>query len=417
MNTVSAEIITIGDEILYGQITDTNTQWISQQLDGIGIKTVRKTSVGDQREAILSALQEASQRAHIVLVTGGLGPTKDDITKQVFVEYFNSTLVFHQEVLDHVQSLFDKIGRKMSDLNKNQAYLPECAQVIPNQLGTAPGMWFEKEDCIYISMPGVPHEMKGLMNSCIIEKLQQKFQTPTILHRMVKTIGIPESTLSELLAPWEEQLPEHISLAYLPSLGQVKLRLSGVGEKAELLAQELDREVTTLTQIAEKYIYAYDNEEVEHIIGQLLKDQNASLATAESCTGGFIANKITNVPGCSVYYKGGIVSYSNEVKMSQLGIPEEMLKAHGAVSEEVAKTMAKQVRIKYGADFGISTTGIAGPDGGTPEKPVGTVWVGYSDANTTEAKLLHFPHTRQMNITLTYNALMNWLRKKLLKEE
>ena len=415
MSDVYADIITIGDEILYGQIVDTNSQWLSAELDKAGIRTFRKTSISDTKEEILAALQESASRSDIIITTGGLGPTKDDITKHTFAEFFGTELTHREEVLENIKRLFSKRKRSLNKSNEGQALVPSNGEVIMNLIGTAPGMWFEHEGKVFISMPGVPHEMKKMMGENAIPKLQEKFKTPHIFHKMVKTIGIAEAVLAETIADWEDNLPSEIKLAYLPRLGQVRMRLTATGGDLDYLKQLVDQEIEKLHPMVGEYIYAYDNEEIEHTIGQLLLDQQAKLATAESCTGGLIANKITNIAGCSAYYEGGIVSYSNQVKQHQLGVKEETLKAFGAVSEQTAMEMAQNVREKYGADYGLATTGIAGPGGATPDKPVGTIWIGYSDKNETFAKHYQLTNDRMLNVNFTYNLAMNLLRRKLLK--
>ncbi|MEM1137910.1 MAG: competence/damage-inducible protein A [Bacteroidota bacterium] len=413
MKDIYAEIITIGDEILYGQITDTNSQWIGKELSKIGIKIIRKTSVGDYKEEIVSALNQALERATIILMTGGLGPTKDDITKKTIAEYVGASLVLDEGVLENIKNIFKSRNRKMNDLNKSQAYIPENSTALKNSSGTAPGMWIDYHNKILISLPGVPHEMKNIMLKYALPKLNSAFDTPYIYHKMIKTIGIGESRIAPMIEHWENHLPDYIKLAYLPRLGQVRLRITGVGAKEQIIS-EVEAQTKTLAKIIEKYIYAFDDEEVEVTVGKLLKKKKLTLATAESCTGGRVADKITDIPGCSLYFKGGIIAYSNEVKTSQLGVQETTLEKFGAVSETTAKEMAEQVRIKYSVDFGISTTGVAGPDGGTPKKPIGTVYIGVSSAKETTVKLLNLSEDRMVNIQLTYIAVLDLLRQQLL---
>lgn len=417
MKQVTAEIITVGDEILYGQITDTNSQWMSAELDKIGIRTVRKTSVGDSREAILSALQAAEAVADIILITGGLGPTKDDITKQTLAEYFNTELVFDQSVLDNITRLFSARGREVTPTNRRQAYVPAGCRVLQNLIGTAPGMWLERNGKVFVSLPGIPYEMKKLMSEQVLPALQAQFRTPHIIHRMIKTVNIPESTLSDLIESWELALPPHIKLAYLPRMGQVRLRLTGTGTDKAALQAEIDRETEKVVAIIGKYFYGYDEEEIETKVAELLMAQGKTIATAESCTGGYIAHQFTKHAGSSRYFVGGIVAYSNEVKISQLGVLPETLATHGAVSEPTVRQMAENVRVRYGASIGIATTGIAGPDGGTPEKPVGTVWIGYADGTQTIAKKLALAQERMLNISLTCNALLDLVRIQLSASE
>ncbi len=416
MEDVFAEIITIGDEILYGQITDTNSQWIGKELGKIGFRIIRKVSVGDKREEIISALEQAEARASVIIMTGGLGPTKDDITKKTIADYVGDELVLNQEVLENIKHIFKVRNREMNDLNRSQAYIPSRAQVLMNTLGTAPGMWIEHNNKILVSLPGVPHEMKKIMNETALPQLSTAFPTPYIHHVMIKTIGIGESRIAPMIEGWENNLPPYIKLAYLPRLGQVRLRLTGVGPDKESIVSQVEEQAKALVKIIEKYVYAYDNEEVESTVGKLLLQKKHTLATAESCTGGRVADKITDIAGCSTYYLGGIVAYSNQVKIDQLGVDKETIERYGAVSEQTAKEMAEKVRLKYGADYGISTTGVAGPGGGTAEKPVGTVYIAVADEKGTEVKKLNLSEDRQVNIRLTYSAVLDLLRMRLLEQ-
>ncbi|WP_031527057.1 competence/damage-inducible protein A [Dyadobacter crusticola] len=415
ISSTRAEIITIGDEILFGQITDTNTQWIGTQLTDIGIRPVRKTSVGDNKQDILDAFTEASQRVQVVIVTGGLGPTRDDITKHTFCEYFGTELEINQEALALVTSFFAKRGRTMTELNIQQAALPKNCTYIPNLWGTAPGMWFEKDNVVYVSLPGVPYEMKNLMEHEILPRLKAKFSTTIIQHKSVRTIGIGESFLAETIAEWETALPSHIKLAYLPHFGQVRLRLTGTGTDQALLEKELQQQVNTLLPLIEEHVFGFDLDELETVIGSLLIDNQATLATAESCTGGYVASRITAVPGSSRYFAGSVVSYSNAIKMNVLGVKKETLDAFGAVSEQTAREMAEGARSVLNTTFAIATTGIAGPDGGTPEKPVGTVWIACAAPGGTVTQLLSLRNDRKINIELTSSYVLNLLRKTTLK--
>ena len=413
--TIRAEILTIGDEILFGQITDTNTQWIGSQLTDIGIRPVRKTSVGDVKQDILDAFTAASQRVDVVIVTGGLGPTRDDITKHTFCEYFGTELEINEEALALVTGFFAKRGRVMTELNIQQAALPKNCTYIPNLWGTAPGMWFEKDNVIYVSLPGVPYEMKSLMEFEILPRLRSRFVTNIIKHKSVRTMGIGESFLAETIAPWEDKLPAHIKLAYLPHFGQVKLRLTGTGSDLELLDSQLAEQVALLMPYIEEFVFGFDNDELETVVGSLLVQSNATLGTAESCTGGFLANLITSVPGASRYFEGSVVSYSNDIKVNVLGVSRETLAAHGAVSEQTAREMAEGARKVLNTTFAIATTGIAGPDGGTPEKPVGTVWIACATPEETFTQLLTLRNNRKINIELTSYYALNLLRKTILK--
>jgi nicotinamide-nucleotide amidase len=412
---VRAEIITIGDEILFGQITDTNTQWIGSELTGIGIRPVRKTSVGDIQADILSALSEASQRADVIIVTGGLGPTKDDITKHTFCKYFGSELEINEEALALITEFFAKRGRVMTALNTQQAALPTNCTYIPNLWGTAPGMWFEKDNVVYVSLPGVPYEMKSLMEHAILPKLKARFVTNIIQHKIIRTIGIGESFLAEVIEAWEDALPPHIRLAYLPHFGQVKLRLTATGSNQEVLDAEIQQQVALLLPLIQEYVFGYDTDELESVIGKLLVDNNATIGTAESCTGGLVASNIVNIPGSSEYFEGGIVSYSNAVKINTLGVSRETLEEYGAVSEQTAKEMAEGARRALKTTFAISTTGIAGPDGGTPDKPVGTVWIACATPTETITQLLTLRSNRKVNIEMTSSYVLNLLRKTIIK--
>jgi len=410
---VHAEIVTIGDEILYGQITDTNSQWMSVELDKIGIKVIRKSSVGDDEIEILTILSEAEKRADIILITGGLGPTNDDITKKTIAKHFNCGLILNQEALKEVSDFFQKRGRELTEVNKQQAYLPEKATYVPNKWGTAPGMWLENGTKVFVSMPGVPFEMKGLMTHEIIPRLKSKFHCPVIYHKVIKTAGIGESFLAEKIKSWEENLPDEMKLAYLPGFDGVKLRITSLGKDEATLISKTNQELEKLKELAGSYIYGYDDDTMGSAIGRLLKEKKHTIATAESCTGGYVSHLITLVPGSSAYFMGGVVAYDNRIKMEILGVKEETLREHGAVSEETVKEMAEGVRKKFKTSVGIASTGIAGPDGGTEEKPVGTVWIGYSDQGKTIAKKLVFGKEREVNIRLTGLYLLNFLRESL----
>jgi nicotinamide-nucleotide amidase len=414
MNThIYADIITIGDEILYGQITDTNSQWISAELDKLGIKTRRKSSVSDKADEILQILSEASQRSSIVILTGGLGPTNDDITKKTLCTYFKTELIWNDTVLVHLENLFFIRGRVMNALNKEQALIPSNCEVLTNRHGTAPGMWFDVNGVVYISLPGVPFEMKGILSDVGFDKLKHRFQTPHIIHRVIKTSGVGETTLAELIADWETALPPHMGLAYLPSAGEVKLRLTGSGDNLEQLQAEIQQQVDSVLPSIEKYVYGFDADTLEYTVGQLLKKQNKTIATAESCTGGYLAHLLTSVAGASAYYSGSVVAYQNKIKTDFLDVPAEVLSKYGAVSEETVKIMAAEVRKKFGASIGVSASGIAGPDGGTEEKPVGTIWIAYADESKVVTLKLQLSNIRENNIRMTALAILNLVRRQL----
>lgn len=417
MKVVTAEVITIGDEILFGQITDTNTQWMGVELSLIGVKTIRKSSVGDVREEILGILKEAQQRADIVLITGGLGPTKDDITKHTLCEYFGTSLVINPEALEAVDLFFRKRGRELSEINRQQAALPLNSIYVPNTRGTAPGMWFDHEGTVFVSLPGVPFEMKGLMTDEILPRLKQRFALPVIHHKVIRTVGIGESFLAEKIAAWEDALPPHIRLAYLPSMGMVKLRLTATGTSLSALRAETDQLVQDILPVIQPFVFGYDGEEFEEVIAGLLKASGKTVSAAESCTGGYVSHLLTKIPGSSAYFPGSIVSYANEIKELTLGVRPETLAQYGAVSEETIREMAEGIRTRFGTWFGLATSGIAGPDGGTAEKPVGTVWIAVSTPERTLTRKLTLGGDRQQNIHLSAISLLNLLRKVLLHEE
>jgi nicotinamide-nucleotide amidase len=408
--TTTAEIISIGDELLYGQTLDTNAHWISHKLDEYNIKVFQRTTIGDDADQILNAFATAAERVDIVLITGGLGPTKDDLTKPLLAKYFGVGMVHHEEVLRDITLLFAKASREVTSLNAQQADLPANCEKITNPVGTAPGMWFYENNTVFVAMPGVPYEMKSIMTQGILTKLHEMFSKGVLHHHIIKTIGITESSLSDLIEDWEVNLPKHIKLAYLPTKGQVKLRMTGSGDDLNTLKQEIDTlQMAIMPKIA-KYVYGFGVDSLEGVIGQLLNKNNLTLATAESCTGGYLAHMITSVPGSSRYFKGSVIAYSNEVKIAQLGVSAEDLKQYGAVSEEVAKAMAEGVRKELNADIAIATTGIAGPDGGTVEKPVGTVWIAYSDKYKTLAKKFNFSRDRTFIVHWSALAALNMIR-------
>ncbi len=404
--SVSVAILTIGDEILYGQTLDTNSQWLSAELDTYGFSVVHRATVGDNEPDILQGLADAAARAGIILITGGLGPTADDLTKPCLATYFKVPLKANPAALEDLKSLFRQINRELTETNIAQTNLPANAEHIPNKLGTAPGMWIADQGKIYVSMPGVPHEMKGMMTDYVIPRLQEEFHLPVVVHRVVKTIGIGESWLAEKIAPWEQKLPQNIGLAYLPSLGQVKLRLTMMGKDRQQLTKAIDKQIAALQPYAGKYIYGYDDDEIEQVVGKLLRQQNLTLGTAESCTGGYLAHLITSVAGSSDYFKGSIIAYANEVKEKQLGVNPATLAAHGAVSEATISAMAAGVCRTLGTDIGLATSGIAGPGGGTTEKPVGTIWIAVAFGDKVTAKQLSLFKDRLLNIKTTATATL-----------
>lgn len=411
--TITAELLTIGDEILYGQIVDTNAQWMSVELSNIGIKVVRKTTVGDVESEIIAAFAEAEKRADLVLITGGLGPTNDDLTKPCLAKYFNCDLVIHDEALAEVTSFFKSRGRELTDINRLQAALPSCCEKITNKMGTAPGMWFNRNGKVFVSMPGVPHEMKRMMTDIILPKLAATFRTPSIVHKVIRTVGIGESFLAEKIASWEKNLPEHIRLAYLPSLGEVKLRLTGIGDDRGKLDRQLEEITDALMPLAKDYVFGFGDDPLEVVIGKKLKERKLTLSVAESCTGGYLSHMITSVPGSSEYFLGSMIPYAYEIKMSQLGVKPETLERYGAVSEPTISEMANVVRARFNTDIGVATSGIAGPGGATPEKPVGMVWIAYSDKHHTITKKLQLSNDRMINIRMASVAVLNLIRQSL----
>ncbi|WP_026464124.1 competence/damage-inducible protein A [Adhaeribacter aquaticus] len=415
METILADIITIGDEILYGQIVDTNSAWMGAELSKIGIKVRQITSVSDNPDHIIRILNEVKAKTSIILITGGLGPTKDDLTKHTLCQFFKTELQLHEPSLAHVTEIFASRGRELTDLNRQQAFLPANCTPVPNVLGTAPGMWFEQEGKIFVSMPGVPFEMKGIMTSIVLPELAERFPNSQLQHRVVQTTGIGESFLAERIASWEDALPANIKLAYLPSLTGVRLRLTGTSNGTDNLNEQLDKEVANLQGLIPEYIFALGEVKLEEAVGQLLRQKGFTVATAESCTGGHLAHKITSVAGSSEYFMGSILAYHNHIKLKQLDVNAEDLTKHGAVSEEVVSQMAANVRLLLNTDIGLATSGIAGPGGGTPEKPVGTIWIAYADAEKTVARKIFFNKTRLLNIEYTSISVLNLLRQQLIK--
>ncbi|GMQ29918.1 competence/damage-inducible protein A [Algoriphagus confluentis] len=410
MKLVRAEIIAIGDELLYGQIMDTNSHWISQELDLVGVKVVRKTTVGDNRADILAAFAAAEERADLILITGGLGPTQDDLTKPLLAEYFGCEVVEFPQAVEAVTSFFKRRGREMTPLNILQGHLPSCCTYVPNEVGTAPGMWFERGGKYWMSMPGVPHEMKKLMKDFVLPTLPKVVALPVIYHKVIKTVGIGESWLADLIKDWENNLPEHIRLAYLPSLGHVKLRLTAFGDNLKTLEQEVEVQIRLVIPIIDKYVYGFNSETLETAIGKLLKNAGKTLALAESCSGGYVSHLVTTVPGSSAYFQGSVVPYHNQFKESVLGVKSKTLETFGAVSEETVQEMAAGVRKLFNADFGLSSSGVAGPDGGSEEKPVGTVWIACAGEDFMETRKLQLTQDRMLNIQLTGVAVLNLLR-------
>lgn len=417
---MKAEIITIGDELLIGQVVDTNSAWMAQQLNLAGISVKQISSVSDDRQHILTALKEAEGRAGVILITGGLGPTKDDITKNTLCEYFNTSLVFNQKAYDNVERLFSAYGKQVTPVNRKQAEVPANSKMLLNVYGTAPGMWFEEKGKVYVSMPGVPYEMKYVMSEWVIPMLKEKFSLSPMVHRTVLTQGIGESFLAAMIEGWEDSLAaEGIKLAYLPSPGMVRLRLSATGDKEGKMLKRVEAKIEELKKLAPQYIYGVEDasgepESLEKIIGELLRKKKATLSTAESCTGGYIAHLVTSIAGSSDYFKGSVISYANEIKTGELGVKAGDIAAHGAVSQQVAEQMAAGIRKKYQTTYAVAVSGIAGPGGGTEEKPVGTVWIAVATPEKVYSAKHQFGNNRERNIRKTALAALAMLRTELL---
>jgi nicotinamide-nucleotide amidase len=418
---MNIHLLTIGDEILIGQIVDTNSAWMSQQLNLHGMRVTGKSSVGDTRQAIVDGLQHAGAQADAVIMTGGLGPTKDDITKKTLATLFGSGMSFHAETYERIEGYFTKIGRVVPPAMRDQATLPDLATILPNKVGTAPGMWFEQAGKVYISLPGVPFEMEYLMRNEVIPRLKTRFEARPILHRTLLTACEGESNIARRIEAFEDQLPENIKLAYLPALGQVRLRLTGtwVGamtDQAETdLGALLDAKKAELWALIPDLVYGVEEESLQSVIGDILVKQGKKFGTAESCTGGYVAHLITSVPGASHYYPGSVVTYSYEIKHKLLGIKTELLDQFGAVSEQAVRAMAIGALDTLDVDVSLSISGIAGPDGGTPDKPVGTVWMAVADRNRVEVQKQVFGRDRLKNIQLTGTYALNMVRKFLLE--
>lgn len=414
---MKAEIITIGDEILIGQIVDTNSVYISKELNKIGVSVHQITSIQDERQHILQSLKEASQRVDIIIVTGGLGPTKDDITKKCLCDFFDDELVRNEEVLKHIEYLFEKyIDTPISDLNRNQALLPSKAIALHNEFGTAAGMWFEENDKVFISMPGVPYEMKGLMEREVIPRLMKNYSRPVILHKTVITYGLGESAIAEKIEEWEDNLPENIKLAYLPNLGKVRLRLTARGENEEHLWDLINNQITALYEYIGDIIYGFEEDEpMEVIIGRMLAEKGWTLSTAESCTGGRLASKFTKASGSSASFNGSLVCYSTESKKELLGVSEELIEKYSVVSAEVAKAMAEGAQKKFHSEFAISTTGNAGPTKGDSDADLGTVFIGIATPKGITAHEFQFGNHREKVIGKSVNKAMELLQQNIIK--
>lgn len=459
MKEVNACIITIGDELLIGQTIDTNSAYMAQELNKIGIWVKRRIAIGDVREEILNALKEQSRDCQVIIMTGGLGPTADDITKSTLCEYFHSKLIVDEAALQNVKDIFTKLNRPLIERNLKQAEVPDNCVVLPNLRGTAPGMWWGPsptlpegkgeanaqpslmhdaahgsdrqtgEGCeriaprqlgagaIYISLPGVPNEMKGLMRHSVIPKLKETLELPAVVHRTLLTSGIGESTIADRIEEFEDHLPLHIKLAYLPAYGLVRLRLTGRGSNKELVEKEVEEQFEKLKPLVKEWMVAEEDISLEESVSRLLKSRKKTMATAESCTGGYIAHLITSKAGSSAVYNGSVISYANEVKQTVLGVSPRTLQEYGAVSEQTVTEMVRGVLNAIHADYAIATSGIMGPEGGSPEKPVGTVWIGVGSKEKIKAAKFFFRYDRIRNIEMTAQTALTLLRRFILEEE
>ena len=414
---MKATIVTIGDEILIGQIVDTNSGFIAKSLDKIGVEIHEMISISDNKNHILETFSKLQNQVDLVIITGGLGPTKDDITKHTFCEYFEDKLVRNEAVEKHVIDLIERaMKRPASQMNKDQALVPSKCIVLHNQVGTAPGMWMKKENTVYISLPGVPYEMKYIVENEIIPKIVREYERPYIIHKTIMTYGQGESLVAERIENWENNLPEFIKLAYLPSPGRVRLRLSARGTDKEFLEQKIAENVLSLSKIIGDIIVGFDGDEtIEVILGRLLLDKKMTLATAESCTGGKIAQVITSVSGASKYFKGSVVSYATETKISVLGLSEQLIKEHSVVSFEVAKAMAIAVKKLMKSDYAIATTGNAGPTKGDGKAEIGTVFIAIATPNEVIVEEFDFGQPREKVIDRAVNKAFEMLQKEILK--
>jgi len=406
---MKATIITIGDEILIGQIIDTNSAWIGKKFNEVGVKIHEIISCGDDAAQIVDALNYAKSHSQIILTTGGLGPTNDDITKKVLVEYFASELELNEDVWARMKEIFANRGKDVLELNRSQAMIPKESIMLPNPVGTAQGMWFEREEKVFISMPGVPHEMIHLLENEVIPRLKQKFTFPKIVHSTIMTSGVGESTVANMLKEFEQQLPASIKLAYLPNLGTIKLRLTSSGD-TESVKTEVEAQMKKMKGILGDLVFCDGEEKLEMVLGKMLLDRKATVSCAESCTGGYISHLFTLVPGSSKYFEGSVISYSYDVKEKLLGVKNTTLNTFGAVSEECVREMLAGVLSVTGTTYAIAVSGIAGPEGGTLEKPVGTVWIAVGSNEKIIAKRFQFFKSRMENIHIFSNAALNMLR-------
>jgi nicotinamide-nucleotide amidase len=411
-NNFSAVIVTIGDELLIGQTIDTNSAWIASALNKIGINIEKRIAIGDNWNQIWDCLEKENQHNSLVLITGGLGPTSDDITKPLLCKFFNGKMIVDEAALANVKNIFENIlKRPLLERNLKQAEVPDNCNVIQNARGTAPGMWFEKNNTIFVSMPGVPHEMKGMMTNYVIPELKKRFELKPIIHRTLLTAGIGESFLADMLVDFEKNLSKHIKLAYLPNYGMVRLRLSANIQESD--ENTIDNSFNQLMGIVKDYLVADKDINIQEAISVIFSEKNLTLSIAESCTGGYISHLITSIPGSSSFFLGGVVSYANEVKRDLLDVPQELIEKHGAVSIQTVEKMAEGVRKKTGSDISLATSGVMGPGGGSDEKPVGYVCVAMSTAVKTTSTTFQFRFDRTRNIELTAVQALNFMRKNM----
>lgn len=412
-----ASIITIGDELLIGQVIDTNSAWMAQELNKAGFAVCRRLAVGDVWEEIWTALDEEQKYADIILITGGLGPTADDITKPLLCKYFNGKLIVDEGAKQNVLDIFTRLNRPIIERNLMQAEVPDVCTVIQNKRGTAPGMIFAKGEKVFVSMPGVPHEMKGMMEDAVITLLQQKFQSQTIVHKTLLTAGVGESFLAELIKDFEAALPAQIKLAYLPNYGMVRLRLTAMGHDKTATETEVTHQFEVLQQLVKDYLVTNEDEPMEKVVAKLLLQKNKTIGTAESCTGGYISHLITSIAGSSQYYKGSVIAYAYDAKEHLLGVDKNELEKKGAVSEEIVTQMVKGALKNLEVDYAIAVSGIMGPGGETPDKPVGTVWIGIGNNQKIITQKMLFRFDRGRNIQLTAVTALNMMRKFILENE
>jgi nicotinamide-nucleotide amidase len=414
---MTAYLLTVGDEILIGQITDTNSAWMAQQLNLQGIRIAGKSSVGDVHPSIIEAMDYAWSKADLVLVTGGLGATKDDITKKAIAEYFGVEMVFHDETWKRLQYFFKKLGKTPNEMNKNGCFMPQNAEILTNDRGLAPAMWFEKGGKVMVSMPGVPYEMMHLMTDRVLPRLKKSFPVSPVVHRTLMTAGEGETGLAALLSDFEDALPNNIKLAYLPAFNQVRLRLTATGSDETALNKQIDIEKAKMETIVSKFVYGYDDEPLAKAIGRMLVDKKMTLATAESCTGGYLSAQLTANAGSSAYFKGGVIAYHNDLKTNLLGVQTATLDEHGAVSEATVREMVQGALHATSADIAIAVSGIAGPGGGSATKPVGTIWVAVGNQTHTRVAHLTIDRGRNRNVEYAANVALNLVRVFLLATE